>query len=164
MSTMRRALLALAGFWTVGVLMLVGSRYGSSGLDRFHDAPTCSPAQTFTATDCRATVGATLTALTNSQATMDVDGRRVSAGLTLHGQLPGDAVGQTVRVTLYRGTVVHLEGAGLNVDTDDTPVDHTGDFRLAGLFLLIGGTILVGAGTLIRSGRSTRYSSSSGTG
>ena len=85
---------------------------------------------------------------------MDVDGRHVSTEVKLHGQLPDNVVGVPVRVTFYRGAVVHVEGGDLNFDTDAAPVNRVDDFRFAGLFFLIGGTFLVGANALIRSVRS----------
>jgi hypothetical protein len=71
----RKAPLALAGFWTVGAMMLVGSLFGSVGLDRFRHAPTCSPSQVFTSAYCRIAVDATVTAVTREQIVVDVDGR-----------------------------------------------------------------------------------------
>ena len=152
--TARKALLALAGFWTIGIVMLVGSLYGSVDLDRFRRAPACSPSQVFTSAYCRIAVDATLTALTRSQAAVDVDGRQISAAVKLHGQLPGNVAGLPVRVTFYRGVAVHIEGGDLSFDTDGAPVDSVDDFRSAGLFFLIGGTFLVGVNALIRSVRS----------
>jgi hypothetical protein len=146
-------LLALAGFWAVGVVMLVGSLFGSVGLDRFRHAPTCSPSQVFTSADCRIAVDATLTALTREQVAMDVDGRHVSTEVKLHGQLPDNVAGLPVRVTFYRGVAVHIEGGDLNFDTDGAPVNSVNDFRFAGLFFLIGGTFLVGANALVQSVR-----------
>ena len=148
-----KALLTLAGFWTVGVVMLVGSLFGSVGLDRFRNAPTCSPSQVFTSADCRITVDATATALTRGQIVMDIDGRQVSPEVNLHGPLPANVAGLPVRVTFYRGVAVHVEGGDLNFDTAGAPVDRVNDFRAAGLFFLIGGTVLVGVNALIRSGR-----------
>jgi len=151
--TARKALLALAGFWTFGVVMLVGSLFGSVELDQFRSAPTCSPSQVFTSADCRITVDATLTSLTREQVVMDVDGRNVSPQVRLHGQLPDNVAGLPVRVTFYRGVAVHVEGGDLNFDTDGAPVNRVNDFRFAGLFFLIGGTFLVGANALIQSVR-----------
>jgi hypothetical protein len=151
--TARRALLALAGFWTIGVAMLVASRYGSVGLDQFRQAPTCSPSQVFTPAYCRITVDATLTALTSGQAAMDIGRRHVSVEVKLHGPIPDNLAGLPVRATFYRGAVVHIQGGDLNFDTDAAPVDRVDDLRFVGLFFLIGGTFLTGAGALIRSGR-----------
>ncbi|WP_157441860.1 hypothetical protein [Actinoplanes awajinensis] len=151
--TTRKALLVSAGFWTFGVLLLVGSLYGSVGLDQFRHAPTCSPDQVFTATDCRVTVDATLTALTPDQVGIDVGGRQSSIEANLHGPLPDDAAGLPVRVTFYRGTAVHIKSGDLNFDTEDAPVDRTDELRFAGLFILIGGTLLVGILALRRSAR-----------
>lgn len=77
-STARRALLVLAAFWALGVVMLVGSLFGSVGPDQFRDAPTCSPSQMFTSAYCRITVDATLTTLTREQVGMDVGSRHIS--------------------------------------------------------------------------------------
>jgi hypothetical protein len=151
--TVRKALLTLAVFWTVGAVLLVASLYGSVGLDRFRSAPTCSPSQAFTSADCRITVDATLTALTRDQVAMDVDGRHISTGVFLHGQLPDNVAGVPVRVTVYRGVVVHVEGGDLNFDTGAAPVNRVGNLRFAGLFFLIGGAFLVGLNALIRSVR-----------
>ena len=94
------------------------------------------------------------TALTREQVAVDVDGRHVSAEVRLHGQLPENVAGLSVRVTFYRGVAVHIEGGDLNFDTDGAPVNSVDDFRFAGVFFLIGGTFLVGADALIRSVRS----------
>jgi hypothetical protein len=149
--TARRALLALAGFWTFGVVLLAGSRYGSVGLDHFRDAPTCPPSQTFTTTYCRITVDATLTTLTSTQVGIDVGGRQSSIEANLHGPLLDNVAGRPIRVTLYRGAVVHIEGTGLNFDTEDAPVDRTDELLFSGLFFLIGGTLLVGVNALRRA-------------
>jgi len=90
--------------------MLVGSLFGSVGLDRFRHAPTCSPSQVFAAAYCRITIDATVTSLTREQIVMDVDGRHVSHEVMLHGPLPGNVAGLPVRVTFYQGVVVHIEG------------------------------------------------------
>jgi len=149
----RTPLLALAGFWTIGVLMLVVSLFGSAGPDRFRQAPTCSPRQVFTSAYCRITVDATVTAVTREQIVMDVDGRRVTAKMNFHGPLPDAAAGLPVRVTIYRGVAVHVEGGNLHLDTLDTPVNSVGVLRSAGMFFLIGGTVVVVATTLRRSAR-----------
>ncbi|GAA2708181.1 hypothetical protein Apa02nite_057540 [Actinoplanes palleronii] len=146
-------MLVLAGFWTFGVVLLVGSLYGSVASDQFQSAPTCSPGQVFAATYCRVTVDATVTALTSDQVGIDVGGRQSSIEANLHGPLPDDAVGLPVRVTFYRGTAVHIKGGDLNFDTEDAPVDRTDELRFAGLFILIGGTLLVGILALRRSAR-----------
>jgi len=143
----------LAGFWTVGVVMLVGSLFGSVDLDRFRHAPACSLSQVYTSAYCRIAVDATLTAVTRDQIVMDVDGRRVTAEMNFHGPLPDAVAGLPVRVTMYRGIAVHIEGGDLNFDTLDAPVNRVSEFRFAGLFFLIGGTFLVGANALVRSVR-----------
>ncbi|MET3423812.1 hypothetical protein BJ973_003024 [Actinoplanes tereljensis] len=149
----RQALLVLAGFWTVGVVLLVASLFGSVGLDRFRQAPTCSNSLVFTTAYCRITVDATLIALTREEIVMDVGARRVAIDSYLHGPLPDDVAGRPVRVTFYRGVVVHVEGGDLNFDTVAAPIDRTDELRFAGLFFLIGGTFLVGIDTLRRSAR-----------
>jgi hypothetical protein len=151
--TARKALLVLAGFWTIGILMLVGSSFGSVGLDRFRHAPTCTPSQEFSSADCRITVDATVTALTSAQITMDVGGRQVAPEVNLHGPLPDNVSGRPVRVTLYQGVAVHVEGGDWNFDTAAAPVDQGDYFRAVGLFFLIGGTVLVGVNALARSRR-----------
>jgi hypothetical protein len=151
--TVGKALLALAGFWTLGVVMVGASAYGSVGLDHFRQAPTCTPGQVFTPEYCRITVDATLTALTREQVEVDVGGRRVTPQVKLHGPLPGNVTGLPVRVTFYEGAAVHVEGGDLNFDTDAAPVDHVGELRAGGLFFLVGGTLIVGIGALIRFAR-----------
>lgn len=151
---MRKALLALGGFWAIGVLLLVASLFGAVGRDHFRDAPICSPAQTFTSDYCRITVEATVTALTREQITTAVGGRTVSATVYLHGSLPGDVAGLAVRVTFYQGIPVHVESDDLTFDTAAAPIDHTAELRVAGLFFLLGGTALVCLGNLIESRRS----------
>ena len=156
--TARQALLALAGFWTVGAAMLVASLFGSVGVDHFRHAPTCSQSQLFASANCRITVDGTLTGLTREQVAMAVGGRHVSAEVKLHGELP-EVAGRPVMVTFYRGVAVHIEGGDLNFDTDAAPVNKTNDFRLGGLFFLIAGTFLVGANALIGSVRRVDFRS-----
>jgi hypothetical protein len=156
--TARTALLALAGFWTTGVVMLVGSRFAAVGLDRFRHAPTCAPSRVFTSADCRIALDATLTPLTGERVAMDVDGRHVSTGVKYHGPIPGNPIpgnvaGVPVRVTFYRGVAVHVEGGDLSFDTDAAPVNRVNELRFFGLFCLLGGTFVVGAGALTQSVR-----------
>jgi hypothetical protein len=146
-------MLALAGFLTVGAMLLVGSLFGSVGPDRFRHAPMCSPSQVFTSAYCRIAVDATVTAVTRREIVVDVDGRRVTAEMNFHGPLPGTAAGAPVRVTIYQGVPVHIEGGGLNHDTPGAPADRVGELRVAALLFLIGGPVLIGAGALRHSGR-----------
>ncbi len=81
---------------------------------------------------------------------MDIGGRRGSATVTISGTIP-DVSGVPVRVTLYRGKPVHIDGQDLKIDTDDAPASSHTDFRNAGMFCLIGGALLVGANVLIGS-------------
>src|SRR4051812_2756863 len=76
--TARKGLLAWAGFWAIGVVMLVFSLFGSVGLDRFRHAPVCASSQVFTSAYCRITVDATVTALTRENITLDLEGRQIS--------------------------------------------------------------------------------------
>ncbi|BCJ47539.1 hypothetical protein GCM10010168_18970 [Actinoplanes ianthinogenes] len=151
--TARKALLVLAGFWAVGVVLLVGASFGSVGVERLRDAPACPADQVFTPAYCRITVDATVTALTSDQITMDVGGRRVAPEVYLHGTLPDRVAGLPVRVTIYRGAAVHVQGGTLNFDTADAPADHVDELRAAGLFFLIGGAVLVGVNALVRTRR-----------
>lgn len=148
--TGRKALAALALFWTVGACLLVASWRSAGAEDRVRDAPTCSEGQLFTATECRITLDGTMTSLTSDRAEMDVGGRHVSANVTLSGTIP-DVSGAQVRVTLYRGKPIHIVGQDLKIDTDDAPATSHRDFLNAGLFCLIGGGFLVGANVLIGS-------------
>lgn len=151
--TARKALLVLACSWTFGVVLVVTSLFGSVDPDHFRHAPACTPGQMFTKAYCRITVDATLTAVTREDIVTEVDGRRVTAHMNFHGPLPDAPAGLPVRLTLYRGVAVHVEGSDLNLDTLDTPVNDTTYLRSAGLFILIGGTVLVGANALRRSNR-----------
>lgn len=92
----------------------------------------------------------TMTSLTSDWAEMDVGGRHVSATVTISGTIP-DVRGVPVRVTLYRGKPIHIDGHDLKIDTDGTPASSHTDFRNAGMFFLIGGAVLVGANVLIGS-------------
>jgi hypothetical protein len=149
--TGRPALAALALFWTVGAWLLVASWRSAVAEDRVREAPTCSESQLFTATECRITLDGTMTSLTSGRAEMDVGGRHVSTTVTIAGTIP-DVSGVPVRVTLYRGKPIHIDGQDLKIDTDDAPTRHT-DFRNAGMFFIIGGTLLVGANVLGSIGR-----------
>jgi hypothetical protein len=148
--TGRDALVALALFWTVGACLLVASWRSAVAEDRVREAPTCSESQLFTATECRITLDGTMTSLTSDRAEMDVGGRHVSATVTISGTIP-DMSGVPVRVTLYRGKPMHIEGQDLKIDTDDAPARSYTDFRNVGMFFLIGGALLVGANVLIGS-------------
>jgi hypothetical protein len=151
--TAGKALLVLAGVWTFGVLLLVGSLFGSAGVDHFRHAPSCSAGEVFTSAYCRITVNATVTGLTHEHVTVDVQGRQIDPEIYLHGSLPGNVAGLPVRVTFYQGVAVHIEGGDLNFDTAAAPVDHIDELRGAGLFFLVGGALIVGFNALIRLGR-----------
>lgn len=114
------------------------------------EAPTCSGSQLFTAMECRITVDGTMTSLTSDRAEMDVGGRHVSATVTISGTIP-DVSGVAVRVTLYRGKPIRIDGQDLKIDTDNAPASSHTDFRNAGMFFLIGGALLVGANVFIGS-------------
>lgn len=86
--TAGKALLALAGVWTFGVLLLVGSSFGSVGVDHFRHAPSCSASEVFTSAYCRITVNATVTGLTRDHVTVDVQGRQIDPEVYLHGSTP----------------------------------------------------------------------------
>jgi hypothetical protein len=150
--TARKVLAALAVVWTVGVAFLVASWFDATAQNRVRHAPTCSQSQLFTSADCRVTLDATMTALTDGHAAMDIGERHVSADVTLNGQLP-DVVGLRVQVTLYRGEPVHVEGSGLKIDTNAAPATGVGEARFFGLACLIGGTFLVGTNALLGSVR-----------
>lgn len=94
-----------------------------------------------------------MTAVTREQIVMDVNGRRVTAEMDFHGPLPDAAAGLPVRLTIYRGVAVHIEGGDLNLDSLGAPVNSANDLRFAGLFFLLSGTVLVGANALSRSTR-----------
>lgn len=148
--TGRAALAALALFWTVGAFLLLASWRSAVAEDRVREAPTCSESQLFTATECRITLDGTMTSLTSDRAEMDLGGRRVSASVTIAGTIH-DASGVPVRVTLYRGKPIHIDGQDLKIDTDDAPTSSHTNFRNAGMFFIIGGALLVGVNVLIGS-------------
>jgi hypothetical protein len=145
----RFALAVLATFWTVGACLLVASCRSAVAENRAREAPTCSESQLFTAAECRATLDATMISLNSHRAEMYVKGRRVSAGVKIAGPIPY-VRDLPVRVTLYRGEPIHVEGQDLTIDTDDSPANSRADFLFWGTALLIIGPFVVGANTLIR--------------
>jgi hypothetical protein len=155
--TGRAALAALALLWTIGACLLVAAWRSAVAQDRVRNAPTCSENQVFTPTECRTTLDATMTSLSSEQADMDIGGRHVSTAVMISGHIP-DLTGQPVRVTLYRGKPIHIDGQDLNIDTKDAPATNHTDFLNAGMAVLIGGTLLTGFNVLIGSitqGRTT---------
>ncbi len=148
--TGRAALAALALFWTVGACLLLAAWRSAVAEDRFREAPTCSESQLFTAAECRITLDGTMASLSSNRAELDLGDRHVSASVTIAGTIP-DVSGMTVRATLYRGKVIHIDGHALDIDTDDAPASSHKNFRSAGMFLIIGGALLVGANVLIGS-------------
>lgn len=146
--TWRDALAAMALFWVIGAVLLLVAWRASAAEDRIRDAPFCTAGQVFTATECRFTLDGTMTGLTSDRAEMDVDGRHFSVNVTLAGTIH-DVAGLPVKVTLYRGKPIHVEGPDLRYDTDDAPATSARDFRNWGLSAIVGGTILSGFNLVI---------------
>ena len=146
--TGRAALAVLAVFWTVGAILLVASWRSAVAEERARQAPTCSESQLFTSAECQITLPGTMTRLTHEQAKMDVNGRHVSASVTLAGQL-SDVAGLPVQVTFYRGEPIHIEGWDLTIDTNRAPSSSRETFRGIGMGFLILGTVLVGVNVLL---------------
>jgi hypothetical protein len=157
--TPRRALAAYALLWTVGALLLLAAWRSAVAEDRIRTAPICSESQIFTSTECRITLDATMTSLTSTRAELDVGERHVSAAVRLAGPTSG-ASGVPVRVTIYRGQPIHVEGSKFNFDTEASPTTQREDFLNFGLVVLIGGNVLVSINLLIGHGRTTRVSHS----
>lgn len=148
--TVRDALAAVAIFWTVGACLLVAAWRSGVAEDRAHRAPTCSEGQAFKPVECQITIDGTMTGLTHDRAEMDVGGRRATARVTLSGEI-SDVRGVPVRVTLYRGKVIHIEGQRLKIDTDDAPASSHTALRNIGMFFIVGGAVLAGVNLLLGS-------------
>ncbi|WP_426513424.1 hypothetical protein ACPPVO_24135 [Dactylosporangium sp. McL0621] len=145
----------MAIFWTVGACLLLAAWRSGVAEDRARHAPTCPEGQAFTPAECQITFDGTMTGLTHDRAEMDVGGRRATAKVTLSGEI-SDVRGVPVRVTLYQGKVIHIEGQRLKIDTGDAPATNHTNLRNFGMFCIVGGAALAGANLLLGSGRRRR--------
>lgn len=129
-------------FWAVGGSLLLASWRSGVAAEQARDAPICAHNQVFSGAQCRATVTGMLTKFTGSEMDVTVDGRSISADVTISGQLPGTSPAIPVEVTIYRGRVVHVESeTNLSVDTDAAPNTKSGNYRNFGFcFLGFGAT------------------------
>lgn len=80
-------------------------------------------------------------------AQVHVDGRHFSVDVTVSGTIR-DVAGVPVKVTLYRGEPIHVEGPGLSFDTDAAPTSSA-LIREGGVVVLVGGTVLGGAALVV---------------
>ncbi|WP_436532973.1 hypothetical protein [Actinoplanes sp. HUAS TT8] len=135
------ALALLSLFWMVGAGFLLASWRSGVAEQRVRDAPVCS-GDPFTSAPCRVTLDATMVALSSGSAQMTVGGRDVTAVVSLSGEID-DVRGRPVRVTLYRGKVIHVDGDRLNFDTDAAPATHHTNFRNFGLFFIVGPALMI---------------------
>jgi hypothetical protein len=146
--SVRSTLAMMAACWVAGAVLLVLAGRSSAAQERIQAAPLCVAGQVFTATQCRFTLDGTMTDLTNYRAGIDVDGHHFAVDVFISGTIP-EVAGTAVKVTLYRGEPVHVEGKGLKFDVEDAPSVSATNYRNSGLFLLVAGTILGGANLVV---------------
>ena len=72
--------------------------------------------------------------------------------ITFGGLVP-EVAGTAVKVTLFRGRPVHVEGPQLRFDSDDAPGAYGGFFRNVGSFFIVFGTLAGGANLIIALAR-----------
>jgi hypothetical protein len=147
-------------FWLIGGSLLLASWRSNVGAERARNAPICAPGQVFSRAECRVTVAGDLTKFTSSVMVVTVGGRSISSGVTINGSLPGTSPAISVEVTIYRGRVIHVEGAAnltedaasLSVDTDAAPATRSWNYRNFGFCFLVFGTA-VGIYSAVDTGR-----------
>ncbi|MEV4518359.1 hypothetical protein AB0K00_56555 [Dactylosporangium sp. NPDC049525] len=138
--SVRSTLVVMAGCWVAGAVLLVLAGRSSAAQERIQAAPFCTAGQVFTATACQFTLDGTMTDLTSDRAELDVDGRHFAVDVMISGTI-SEVAGTAVKVTLYRGKPVHVEGAGLSFDVEDAPSNSAMRYHNTGMFLLLAGTI-----------------------
>src|ERR1044071_9433248 len=124
----------------LGVWATQASRRETVAERRLREAPICSEGQLFTDAECKITLDGTLVDLSYSGVKVLVHGRYVSDDVTLSGNIPFVS-GTPVRVTLYRGELMHVEGQDLKVDTDRSPAHEHRGYEGMGTALLLGGIL-----------------------
>ena len=132
-------------FGLIGGSLLLASWRAGNAAEQARNAPVCAESQVFSRAVCRITLPGTVTRITSGVLVVTVDGRSVSSGVTLAGDLPDTSRGIPAAVTIYRGKVIHVEGeTRLKVDTDAAPSTKSVDYRNFGYcFLVFGGAVAV---------------------
>jgi hypothetical protein len=137
-----RGLLAvLALTWLAsGCFLLAAWR---SGVDdrQMRNAPLCAQSQLFTPADCQIELYGTLTDLTTRRAQLDIGGRHLIMDIAALEDDHPEMAGNPVRVTLYRGRPVRIEGDRLTAEANDLPEDDRVTFGFFGLFCLAAGPV-----------------------
>ncbi|GAA0917109.1 hypothetical protein [Virgisporangium aurantiacum] len=135
--TIREAAAVMAVLWAVGACLLVAAWRSGIAEQRASRAPVCAEGQEFTPVYCQVTLDGTMTGLTADKADVDVAGRHITAEVSLSGS-KSDVSGVAVRVTMYRGKVIHIQGERLNFDTEDAPATRRWNLQnfAAGAFLI----------------------------
>jgi hypothetical protein len=146
--TIREAAAVMAVFWTVGACLLVAAWRSGIAEQRASRAPLCAEGQAFTPTHCQVTLDGTMTGLTADKADVDIAGRHITAEVSLAGPKP-DVSGVAVRVTMYQGKVIHIQGEQLNFDTEDAPPTHRSNLQNFGIAAILVGSLLAGGNVLL---------------
>ncbi|GAA1524633.1 hypothetical protein GCM10009827_046490 [Dactylosporangium maewongense] len=131
---------------TGGVLLGVAGHFSAAD-ERIRTAPLCTAEQAFTPARCRFAFDGTVTDATGSRAGLDVWGRHYTVDAVIRGK-PETHVGKAVRVTMYRGEPVRVEGASLVFDVDGTPASRADFWRNTGYVLLLAG-VFGGGGSVV---------------
>ena len=135
--------------WWAGASLLVEASRSSVEANRAHNAPVCTADQLFTDTYCYDTLDGTMIGLDHYQADVDVGKRHLTAPVAFVGPVE-DVRGLPVRVTVYRGKVVHIEGSRLKFDAQDAPAAIFEGYLDLGLTVAVGGGGLVVISLLLR--------------
>lgn len=147
--TGRQALGIVAGSMVLGAILMVLASRASAHADEVSNAPACAADQVFTSAPCRATLDAIVVTVTRDYVDLSVEGRPLSMPAFVHGSLDG-IDGSPVRVTLYAGTPIRIEGPALTIDGHDSPASKAEDARVSALMFLVALPLLVGFAILIR--------------
>ena len=142
------ALAVLATGWILAGVALIAQRQAEAQQRRVDQAPVCETSQVFSGARCRATVDGTVTALSTKQAEVDVAGRHLTMVVSLH-QVNGAGPGTPVRVTVYRGAPIRLDGDLVHINAVDSPADRRTDAHQIGRAMMFLGTFLGGGNLFI---------------
>lgn len=133
-------LVLMAAAWIAAGCLLSASWYNARQNDRVWQARGCSEDEIFTTVPCRVTLVATVVRLTRSEAEFDVRGRRLLMPVMISGDMPA-TTGALVRVTLYGGVPIRLEGQRRHYDAVGSAAERANAYRFFGLFILVGSLI-----------------------
>ncbi|WP_433087722.1 hypothetical protein ACQP1P_17470 [Dactylosporangium sp. CA-052675] len=137
----------LATSWITAGAALIVQRQAEAQQRRVDQASVCESSQAFSGTDCRAVIDGTVTALSTKQAEIDAGGWHLTMVVSPD-QTAGFAPGTPVRVTVYRGAPIRLDGDHVHFDAVDSPADRRNNARTAVRAVMSLGTLL-GAGNLV---------------